>query len=114
MASIVMRMSVALLPLTTSNCCIGMIECWPVSLPQPLRLALRPIAVGAADVDRAELAEHQQHLVEMVGRSVIGVDQQGDIGFVLRLFDRAFRVPFVLSSAASRNGHRLARADVGT
>ena len=36
----VMRMSVALLPFTTSNCCIGMIEWVPVKLPQPLRLAL--------------------------------------------------------------------------
>ena len=39
MASIVIRMSVELLPLTTSNCCIGTIECMPVSAPQPLRLA---------------------------------------------------------------------------
>ena len=32
-------MSVALLPFTTSNCCIGTIEWVPVSCPQPLRLA---------------------------------------------------------------------------
>ena len=44
-----------------------------------LEAGLGPIAVGAADVDRAQLAQHQQHLVEMVGRGIVGVDQQGDV-----------------------------------
>jgi hypothetical protein len=32
-----------------------------------LEAGLGPIAVSAADIDRAQLAQHQQHLVEMVG-----------------------------------------------
>ena len=75
-----------------------------------LEAGLGPIAVGAADVDRAELAKHQQHFVEMVGRGIVGVDQQGDIGFLLERCGRAFANSFFcLSSAASRNDHSLAR-----
>ena len=48
-------------------------------LAPALEAGLGPIAVGAADVDRAELAEHQQHFVEMLGASIVGVDQQGDV-----------------------------------
>jgi hypothetical protein len=44
---------------------------------------LGPIAVGAADVDRPELAEHQQHFIEVLGARIVGVDQQRDILFRL-------------------------------
>ena len=53
-------------------------------LAPALEAGLGPIAVGAADVDGAELAEHQQHVVEMLRRSIVGIDQQGDIGFLVR------------------------------
>ena len=51
--------------------------------PPALEAGLRPVAVGSADVDRAELAQNQQHIIEMLGRRVVGVDQQGDVGFLL-------------------------------
>ena len=53
-----------------------------------LEARLRPIAVGAADVDRAELAENEEDFVEMVGDGIVRVDQQGDIVF---LFDQVAR-----------------------
>ena len=106
-------MSVALLPLTTSNCCIGTIECRPVSVAPALEAGLGPIAVGAADVDRAELAQHQQHLVEMVGRGVVGVDQQGDVelgfGIVVSVGHRVFRscLSGVHTATGSERNRRL-------
>jgi hypothetical protein len=49
------------------------------------KAGLGPIAVGAADVDCTELAENEQHFVQMLRRCVIRVDQESDIGFLLGL-----------------------------
>ena len=48
-----------------------------------LEAGFRPIAVSAANIDRAQLAEHQQDLIEMLGRCVVGIDQEGNIVFRL-------------------------------
>jgi hypothetical protein len=74
-----------------------------------LEARLGPVSIGPADVDRAELAQYQQHFIEVLGRGVIGVDQQGNIGF---LFDRSvphrdsFSKPL---TAASWNDHSPTR-----
>ena len=56
----------------------------PGEIAPALEARLRPIAVGAADVDGAELAQNQQYVIQMVGRRVIRIDQQGNIGFLVR------------------------------
>ena len=48
-------------------------------LAQPLRPGFLPIAVGAADVDRAELGKHGQHRIERIRRGIVGVDQQATL-----------------------------------
>ena len=51
----------------------------PGQLAPALEAGLGPIAIGAADVDRPKLAQDQQHFVEMIGRGVVRVDQQGNV-----------------------------------
>jgi len=48
-----------------------------------LERGLGPIAISAADIDGAELTEHQQHFVEMIRRRIVGVDQQSDVEFMV-------------------------------
>ncbi len=81
-------------------------------LAPALEAGLGPVAVGPADVDRAQLAEHQQHLVEMLGAGVVGVDQQRDVVFhfaVAFAHENESPVGSNLSTAASRNGHSRTR-----
>jgi hypothetical protein len=51
----------------------------PGQFAPALEAGLGPIAVGAPDVDGPEFPKDEQHLVEMVGRRVVGVDEQGDV-----------------------------------
>ena len=64
-----------------------------------LEAGLGPIAVGAADVDGAELAQHQEHFVEMPGRRIVGIDQQGDILFRVAVAVRHGRILVHCASA---------------
>ncbi len=48
-----------------------------------LETRLRPIAVGAPNVDRAKLPQDQQDFVEMLGAGVVGIDKERNIVFTL-------------------------------
>jgi hypothetical protein len=75
-----------------------------------LEAGLGPITVGAADVDGSELAEDEQDLVEMVGRCIVCIDQQGDIGLVVDA-SLAHRDSFVCASLACRRAMTTAGRD---
>ena len=79
-------------------------------LAPALEAGLGPIAIGAADVDGAELAQHQQHFVEMVGRRIVGVDQQGDVqlgfGVIVTVGHRVLRsvyLPFIRNGVGTKS-----------
>jgi len=57
----------------------------------------------------AKLAKHQENLVEMIGRGIVGIDKQGDVGF---LFSKSIRHahPFIRFSHERSLARRRAMA----